>query len=44
MRWFGLIVGLAFGIVAGSAGILTAAAEPPHHEIVLTLDPADGAI
>src|SRR5207302_74033 len=39
-------IDLAAAVVASLAGTLTAAAQapPPHHDIVLTLDPAVGAI
>src|SRR5437588_10974619 len=39
-------IGLALAVVAGLAGTLPAAAQgqAPHHDIVLTLDPAVGAV
>src|SRR5205823_8265438 len=39
-------IGLALTVVAGLAGTLPAAAQgqAPHHDIILTLDPAVGAV
>ena len=39
-------IGLALAVVAGLAGTLPAAAQgqAPHHDIILTLDPAVGAV
>lgn len=47
MRWLALRysrIGLALAVVAGLAGTLPAAAQGLHHDIVLTLDPAVGAV
>jgi aminopeptidase N len=39
-----LALGLALAVVGSAASILPAAAEPPHHDIVLALDPATASI